>query len=164
MIGHCLNACGGKEAAHITCPRRLTSGEGGHPRLRTIARRRESLLRRLSGSKPARSFGSGAGLLPGCLGKALPAQNRAPLGRAKGDGSLLAANGANRGCFDLAGDLSHVAAGCGYALRLAGAAALGFIFELLFEEERLFGCAEYKLTAAVDTLKSLVLEFHRGSP
>jgi hypothetical protein len=48
----------------------------------------------------------------------------------------------------------------GYALGLAGFAALGLVLELFVVEKKLFTGSEDKVGAAIDAFQHLVLKFH----
>ena len=106
------------------------------------------------------------GLLLGRRGRSAPlletfaAKHRPALGRLEGNRGFLAASRTIRAGFDLGVAASRGCPQARRAFRLAGFAAFRFVLELLIVEEKLFPSGEDEVTAAVDTLKNLVLEFH----
>ena len=94
-------------------------------------------------------------------------ENRAALGRPKGDRSLLTTLRADRASFNLGKTLSlHTRRGPQHrdAFCLAGFAPFGFVFELFVVKEQLFPGREDEVGPAVDALQYFVLEFHGDAP
>src|SRR5271157_5081310 len=92
--------------------------------------------------------------------EALPTENWPALGWLEGDGGLLAAAGTVGPGFhsgtNARGSWSHR----NRAFGLAGLATLRFVLKLFIAEEQLLSRRKDEVSAAVNTLQNLVLEFH----
>lgn len=114
--------------------------------------------------RPLAQPSGGCRLLPLLL-KTFPTENRPALRGLEGNCRLLAALGASGSGFGLSRRLpGSRRTQNSDAFCLAGFTAFGFVFELLIVKKQLFACGENKISAAVDTLEYLVLEFHPLTP
>jgi hypothetical protein len=102
--------------------------------------------------------GRGSGGSP--LLEALPTENWPALCGLERDGGFLAAAGTVGPGFHSGTNHGVSRAGRGNPFGLAGLATFGFVLEVFIVEEQLFAGRKDEVSAAVNTLQNLVLEFH----
>src|SRR5271157_3914676 len=92
--------------------------------------------------------------------EALPTENWPALGWLEGDGGLLAAARTVGPGFHSGTNSQGGCSGRGRPFGLAGLATFRFVLEVFIVEEQLFPGCKDEVSAAVNTLQNLVLEFH----